>query len=282
MCKPNYSIRTTPKEKVKLQKTAFKPGSKIRLQDFDTRSTSGTTKEKALAICEENTTTINEVSYRLYAENNRALLLVMQGMDTAGKDGAIRHIMRGVDAQATEVHPFKKPSSLELDHDFLWRIHQKVPSKGNIGIFNRSHYEDVLVVRVHNLVPKNEWSTRYDRINDFEELLTDSGVTILKFFLHISKEEQLERLQARLDNPHKRWKFSKADLSERKLWDDYQAAYTDALNKCNTTHAPWHIICADRKWHRNLVIGSIVRNTLEQMNPKYPPAEEGLEDIILT
>ena len=266
---------------MKLQKTTFKPGSKIRLKDFDARSTSGTTKEEAIAMCEENTTAIDELSYRLYAENTRALLLVFQGMDTAGKDGAIRHVMRSVDAQAAEVHPFKKPSSLELDHDFLWRIHQKVPSKGNIGIFNRSHYEDVLVVRVHNLVPQNEWSTRYDRINDFEEILTDSGVTILKFFLHISKEEQRERLQARLDNPNKRWKFSTADLEERKLWDDYQAAYTDALNKCNTSHTPWHIVCADRKWHRNLVISSIVRSTLENMNPQYPPAEKDLEGTIL-
>ncbi|MDG2213891.1 MAG: polyphosphate kinase 2 family protein, partial [Verrucomicrobiota bacterium] len=183
---------------VKLQNTTFNPGSKICLKDFDTRTTSGTTKEKSLAICEKNNTAIDELSYRLYAENTRALLLVFQGMDTAGKDGAIRHVMQGVDAQAAEVHPFKKPSSLELDHDFLWRIHQKVPARGNIGIFNRSHYEDVLVVRVHNLVPRKEWSSRYDRINDFEKLLTDSGITILKFFLHISKEEQRERLQARL------------------------------------------------------------------------------------
>jgi len=267
---------------VKLQKTTFKPDSKIHLKDFDTRTTSGTTKEKALAICEKNITAIDELSYRLYAENTRALLLVFQGMDTAGKDGVIRHVMQGVDAQAAEVHPFKKPSSLELDHDFLWRIHQKVPARGNIGIFNRSHYEDVLVVRVHNLVPRKEWSSRYDRINDFEKQLTDSGITILKFFLHISKEEQRERLQARLENPNKRWKFSKADVAERKLWDDYQRAYTDAVNKCNTAHAPWHIICADRKWHRNLIVSTTVRSTLEKMNPKYPPAEAGLEDIILT
>ena len=267
---------------VKLQKTTFKPDSKIHLKNFDTRTTSGTTKEKALAICEKNITAIDELSYRLYAENTRALLLVFQGMDTAGKDGAIRHVMQGVDAQAAEVHPFKKPSSLELDHDFLWRIHQKVPARGNIGIFNRSHYEDVLVVRVHNLVPRKEWSSRYDRINDFEKQLTDSGITILKFFLHISKEEQRERLQARLENPNKRWKFSKADVAERKLWDDYQRAYTDAVNKCNTAHAPWHIICADRKWHRNLIVSTTVRSTLEKMNPKYPPAEAGLEDIILT
>jgi len=266
---------------MKMQKTTFKFGSKIRLKDFDTRATSGTTKEKALEICKGNTTAIDELSYRLYAENERALLLVFQGMDTAGKDGAIRHVMQGVDAQAAEVHPFKKPSSLELDHDFLWRIHQKAPSRGNIGIFNRSHYEDVLVVRVHNLVPKKEWSSRYERINDFEKLLTNSGTTILKFFLHISKEEQRERLQARLDNPNKRWKFSKSDLSERQFWNNYQKAYTDALNKCNTNHAPWHIICADRKWHRNFLISTIVRSTLEKMNPQYPPAEKDLEGVVV-
>ena len=196
-------------------------------------------------------------------------------------DGTIRHLMQGVDAQATEVYPFKKPSSEELDHDFLWRIHKKVPALGNIGIFNRSHYEDVLVVRVHNLVPPGEWKTRYERINDFEKLLTDAGVTILKFFLHISKEEQRERLQARLDAPNKRWKFSKGDLAERKLWNNYQVAYIDALSKCNTRHAPWHIICADRKWHRNLVVSTVVRRTLEKMNPQFPPAEDGLEGIVV-
>ena len=180
-------------------------------------------------------------------------------MDTAGKDGTIRHLMRGVDAQATEVHPFKKLSSEELDHDFLWRIHKKVPATGNIGIFNRSHYEDVLVVRVHNLGPSKEWKTRYERINDFEKLVTDAGVTILKFFLHISK----------------------GDLAERELWNDYQAAYVDALGKCNTRHAPWHIVCADRKWHRNLVISTLLRRTLEKMNPQFPPAEDGRKGIVI-
>ena len=155
-----------------LQKTTFKAGSKIRLGDFDTRSTSGTSKKEARQVCEENSGAIGNLSYRLYAENKRSVLIVLQGMDTAGKDGAIRHIMQGVNAQATEVHPFKKPSSLELDHDFLWRVHPKVPARGNMGIFNRSHYEDVLVVRVHNLVPREEWAARYDRINDFEKLLT--------------------------------------------------------------------------------------------------------------
>ena len=264
---------------MKLQKTTFKSGTRVRLKDFDTRETSGLAKEESLPIGEGDTRIIGDLAYKLYAENDRALLIVLQGMDTAGKDGTIRHIMRCVNAQATEVIPFKKPSSEELDHDFLWRVHKKVPAHGNIGIFNRSHYEDVLVVRVHDLVPKREWQSRYQRINEFEKLVTDSGVTILKFFLHISKEEQRERLQARLDNPKKRWKFSKADLEKRALWDNYQAAYVDALTKCNTRHAPWHIVCADRKWHRNLVIGRIVLKTLEKMEPQFPPSEDDLDGI---
>ena len=262
-----------------LQKTTFKPGTRVRLKDFDTRETSGLAKEESYPIAEGDTHIIGDLAYKLYAENDRALLIVLQGMDTAGKDGAIRHIMRCVNAQATEVIPFKKPSSEELDHDFLWRVHKKIPARGNIGIFNRSHYEDVLVVRVHGLVSKREWQSRYQRINEFEKLITDSGVTILKFFLHISKEEQRERLQARLDNPNKRWKFSKGDLAERALWDDYLAAYIDALTKCNTRHAPWHVVCADRKWHRNLVIGRIVRRTLEKMKPQFPPSEDDLDGI---
>ena len=264
---------------MKLQKTTFKSGTRVRLKDFDTRETSGLAKEESLPIGEGDTRIIGDLAYKLYAENDRALLIVLQGMDTAGKDGTIRHIMRCVNAQATEVIPFKKPSAEELDHDFLWRVHKKVPAHGNIGIFNRSHYEDVLVVRVHDLVPKREWQSRYQRINEFEKLVTDSGVTILKFFLHISKEEQRERLQARLDNPNKRWKFSKADLEKRALWDNYQAAYVDALTKCNTRHAPWHIVCADRKWHRNLVIGHIVLKTLEKMEPQFPPSEDDLDGI---
>ena len=264
---------------MKLKKTTLKPGTRVRPKDFATRETSGRPKEESYSIAQGDTHIIGELAYKLYAENSRALLIVLQGMDTAGKDGAIRHIMRCVNAQATEVIPFKKPSSEELDHDFLWRVHKKVPAHGNIGIFNRSHYEDVLVVRVHDLVPKLEWQSRYQRINEFEKLITGSGVTILKFFLHISKEEQRERLQARLDNPNKRWKFSKADLEKRALWDNYQAAYVDALTKCNTRHAPWHVVCADRKWHRNLVIGRIVRETLEKMKPQFPPSEDDLDGI---
>jgi len=190
-------------------------------------------------------------------------------------------VMTAVNPQSCQVVSFKQPSAEELDHDFLWRIHKAVPRRGHIGIFNRSQYEDVLVVRVHKLAPESEWKSRYERINEFEKLLVEGGITILKCFLHISKAEQRERLQARLDDPNKRWKFSHGDLAERKLWDDYQRAYEDALTKCNTDHAPWHIIPADRKWYRNLVISQLMRETLERMDPKYPPAAEGLENVVV-
>ncbi len=257
-------------------------GNKIRLADFDPRYVEGEwTKESSKKKIEENTTASRQLAYRLYAENRRAVLLVLQGMDTAGKDGTIRTVMTGINPQSCQIVPFKQPSHTELDHDFLWRIHHAVPRRGNIGIFNRSHYEDVLVVRVHNLVSKAEWQGRYDRINDFEQLLGEGGITVVKCFLHISKDEQKERLQARLDNPEKRWKFSKADISERKLWDDYQRAYEDALTNCNTKHAPWHIIPSDRKWYRNMTVSGILLETLQQLDPQFPPCEEGLGDIVI-
>jgi PPK2 family polyphosphate:nucleotide phosphotransferase len=256
------------------------PGEKIRLTEFDPRRVEGEwSKKSAQNRVEKNLAATADLTYRLYAENRRALLLVLQGMDTAGKDGTIRHVMSGINPQMCQVVPFKQPSPEELDHDFLWRIHRAVPRRGNIGIFNRSQYEDVLVVRVHNLVPEAQWRARYDRINEFERLLTDGGVTIVKCFLHISKDEQRERLQARLDDATKRWKFSKGDLAERKLWDDYQQAYEDALTRCNTEHAPWHVIPADRKWYRNLVISELLRNTLEEIDPQIPAAEADLEGI---
>lgn len=260
----------------------FEPGTRLNLKDVDPRRVEGDwDKESAAERIAENTERSRELAYRLYAENTRALLLVLQGMDTAGKDGTIRTVMTGINPQSCQITPFKQPSEEELDHDFLWRIHRAVPRKGNIGIFNRSHYEDVLVVRVHNLVPAEQWRSRYDRINDFEKLLTEGGVTLLKCCLHISKDEQRERLQARLDRPDKRWKFSRADLAERKLWDDYQQAYEDALSKCNTDHAPWHVIPSDRKWYRNLVVSELLRDTLEKMAPQIPPAEAGLDGIIV-
>ncbi len=257
-------------------------GSKVQLADFDARHVEGDwNKKSALKQIESNTDLTRDLAYRLYAENRRAVLLVLQGMDTAGKDGTIRTVMTGINPQSCQIVPFKQPSHEELDHDFLWRIHKEVPRRGNIGIFNRSHYEDVLVVRVHNLVPESQWRKRYQQINDFESLLVEGHITILKCFLHISKEEQRERLQARLDNPQKRWKFSRGDLSERKRWGDYQQAYEEALTRCNTAHAPWHIIPSDRKWYRNLVVSQILRDTLEEMAPEFPPCEPDLGDIVV-
>ena len=260
----------------------LKPNGKVSLKSFDPREKSGWNKTDASDRLALNTARIDELSYKLYAENRRSLLIVLQGMDTAGKDGTIRAVMRGLDPSSCQVKAFKQPSVTERDHDFLWRIHQNVPARGNIGIFNRSHYEDVLVVRVHGLVEPQVWQSRYRRINEFEALVSEGGVTILKFFLHISEEEQLERLQARLNNPHKRWKFSKADVSERKLWDAYQLAYEDALSKCGTDVAPWYLIPADRKWHRNLVVSEIVKCQLESIDPQFPPCEEGLDEVKLS
>jgi PPK2 family polyphosphate:nucleotide phosphotransferase len=257
-------------------------GRAVRLSDFDPRyADGGWTKESATAQVEQNASVIGQLAYRLYAENQRALLVILQGIDASGKDGTIRVVMSSVNPQSCQVTSFKQPSEEELDHDFLWRIHGAVPRRGNIGIFNRSQYEDVLVVRVHNLVPESEWRTRYDRINEFEELLVEGGMTILKFFLHISKDEQRERLQALLDDDGKRWKFRLGDLDERKLWDDYQRAYEDVLTKCSTKHAPWHIVPADRKWYRNLVISQTIRETLEKMDPQFPPPEPGLEGVVV-
>ena len=263
------------------QPISVAPGTKIRLQDFDARYTGGIRKKAARKELAENIAALADLGYRLYAENHRSLLLVLQGMDTAGKDGAIRHVMRGFNPQSCRVTSFKQPGVEELAHDFLWRIARAVPRKGSVGIFNRSHYEDVLVVRVHELVPKAEWQSRYERINQFEKLLHDGNVTVVKVFLHISKDEQRSRLQARLDNPNKRWKFSRGDLEERKFWADYQRAYEAALTRCNTRHAPWHIVPADRKWYRNLVISRILCKTLEKMSPQYPAAEAGLERLIV-
>ena len=258
------------------------PGRKIRLRDFDADYTGRLkSKKHAQAELSENIAVLDDLGYRLYAENRRSMLLVLQGMDSAGKDGTIRHVMQGFNPQSCQVTAFKQPGVSELAHDFLWRIAMAVPRKGFIGIFNRSHYEDVLVVRVHNLVPEEEWERRYDRINEFEKLLHEGGTTIVKVFLHISKDEQRRRLQARLDDPTKRWKFSRADLQERHYWDAYQAAYEAAMTRCNTKHAPWHIVPADQKWYRNLAVSRILRKTLEKMSPQYPPAEEGLEGLVV-
>lgn len=262
----------------------IEPGTEAGLRDRDPRDTGGFTGGKAegkaaTALINHELEALQEL---LYAEGKHKLLIVLQAMDTGGKDGTIRHVFDGTNPQGVKVAPFKKPTSKELAHDYLWRVHAHTPGSGEIAIFNRSHYEDVLVVRVHDLVPPQRWGRRYDHINDFEKLLADEGTTILKFFLHISKDEQRERLQARLDTPHKNWKFSKGDLAERERWDDYVDAYEAALSRTSTEHAPWFAIPADRKWYRNLVISTILVDTLKSLDMAYPPPEDGLEAIVVT
>ncbi len=248
------------------------PNSDVDLEAWDPRDKSafdGNKKagKEVLRMLNRRVESLQEV---LYAEGKHKVLIVLQAMDTGGKDGVIRHVFDGVNPQGVKVANFKTPTPRELAHDYLWRIHPHTPGRGEIVIFNRSHYEDVLVVRVHNLVPPEVWERRYDHINAFERMLVDEGTTILKFYLHISKEEQAERLQARLDEPDKRWKFSLGDLDERLLWDEYMAAYEAVLSRTSTEWAPWHLIPADRKWYRNLVIGTILVSTLQNLEMRYP------------
>ncbi len=258
------------------------PGSRIRLADYDTGYTGEyRDREEAEDELRDNVDKLKDLQNVLYAEGKHALLIVLQAMDAGGKDGTIRHVMGGLNPQGVTVASFKVPTPRELAHDFLWRIHQRTPGRGEIAIFNRSHYEDVLVVRVHNLVLEEVWSARYDHINAFERLLADSGVTIRKFFLHISKEEQKERFEKRLRDPRKNWKFARGDLRERALWGDYSAAYEDALSRCSTDHAPWYIIPADRKWYRNLIISRILVETLESLEMRYPPGEPDLDQVVI-
>jgi PPK2 family polyphosphate:nucleotide phosphotransferase len=248
-----------------------KPGAKPSLRDLDPRDTgSFRDKDSAAPRTKEDSKVINDLQDRLYAEGKRALLVVLQGTDTAGKDGTVRGVFNETGPLGVSVTAFKRPSEDELAHDFLWRAHLACPRRGFIGIFNRSHYEDVLVARVRKLAPASEIEARYEQINAFEKTLSENGTTILKFMLHISKDEQAERLQARLDEEKSRWKFNPGDLEDRKLWDDFQAAYELMLHRCSTAWAPWHVIPADRKWARNAIIASIVRSTLEHMNPQYP------------
>ena len=208
-------------------------------------------------------------------------MIVLQATDTGGKDGTIRHVFDKVNPQGVKVASFKRPTDTELSHDFLWRIHQKTPANGEIVIFNRSHYEDVLIVRVHNLVTEEKWKKRFEHINAFEKMLADEGTTILKFYLHIDKEEQKERLQERIDRPEKNWKFSSADLKERKLWPEYQKAFEDVLEETSTDWAPWYVIPANRKWYRNLMISRIIVNTLKDLDMKFPSKEEGLQNVVI-
>lgn len=266
-----------------MEQYRVKPGSKVNLRDYEPgdKSAMPEGKEEGQKELFDLNGELESLQELLFAEHRHKVLIVLQGMDTSGKDGVIRHVFEGVNPQGVRVANFKVPTAIELDHDYLWRVHQQVPSRGEIVIFNRSHYEDVLVVRVHQLVPEQVWSRRYAQINDFERLLAEEGTTILKFFLHISLEEQKERLQARLDDPTKRWKFRLGDLAERKLWGEYEHAYQDAISQTSTEWAPWYIIPADRKWYRNLVIATVIVNTLKKLDMSFPEAEEDLEGVVV-
>jgi PPK2 family polyphosphate:nucleotide phosphotransferase len=247
------------------------PGRPVSLADHDPRDASLLGEEAAArAGIVEDAKAIDALQDRLYAEGRRALLVILQGTDTSGKDGTIRNVFNATGPLGVSVHAFGRPSEQELSHDYLWRAHLNCPRRGSIGIFNRSHYEDVLVARVRGLAPAGEIERRYGQINDFERMLVENGTTILKFMLRISKKEQAKRLQARLDDPAKRWKFNPSDLEDREGWDDYIAAYETMLERCSTAHAPWHVIPADRKWARNAAIAAIVRATLQEMDPQYP------------
>ena len=252
-------------------KHRIKKSEKIKLSKIET---DGKKIESDRAACEELFDSLRKelvaLQSRLYSEGKQKLLVVFQAMDAGGKDGTTRSVFQGANPQGVVVTSFKRPSEEELAHDFLWRVHKAVPANGMIGVFNRSHYEDVLVVRVHDIVPESVWRPRYELINDFEKMLTVSGTRILKFFLHISKNEQKRRFQERIDDPEKRWKFDPADLEKRKFWDSYEKAFEDMMEKCSTAECPWYIVPGDQNWYRDLVVTGVIVETLKQMNPRYP------------
>ena len=258
-------------------------GTRVNLAEWDSadRSEFTGTKEDGGEAAAQLNRRLEELQEMLWADGRHRLLVVLQAMDTGGKDGTIRKVLEGVNPVGVKVASFKRPTPLELAHDYLWRVHPHVPGNGEIVVFNRSHYEDVLVVRVHGLVPQSRWEKRYRHVVEFEKLLTDEGTTIVKFFLHISKEEQRLRLQARIDDPNKHWKFSMGDLDERKHWDDYQRAYEDALSETSTASAPWYIVPADRKWYRDLVVSSVLVEVMEKMDLRYPRPEEDLSGVVV-
>jgi PPK2 family polyphosphate:nucleotide phosphotransferase len=255
------------------------PGSKVDLAHFDCGATFGRDKDKAEEHLAHHLTRLTELQARIYAESKHAVLIVLQGIDAAGKDGTIRVIAGAFNPQGTPVASFKVPTAKEAAHDFLWRIHAAVPGKGEIGIFNRSHYEQVLIVRVHELEPEERWRRHYRQIRDWERMLTEEGVTILKFFLAIDQDEQRQRFQERVDDPAKRWKFAMGDLAERKLWNSYRAAFSEMLEETSVDYAPWYLIPANRNWLRNLAVSEIVADELEALNPQYPEPETGIEGL---
>jgi len=260
------------------------PGAEVRLLEHDPDSKDGFVggKTEGKAALPALRHQLAELQDKLWAESRNRLLVVLQAMDTGGKDGTISHVFKGANPQGVQVASFGPPTELELAHDYLWRVHPHVPRNGFITIFNRSHYEDVLVVRVRDLVPEERWRKRYQHINDFERLLTEEGTTIVKLFLHISPEEQRQRLQARLDDPSKRWKFRQGDLDDRKLWPKFQTAYEEMLTRTSTQNSPWYVVPANRKWYRNLVVSSILINALRGMDCRFPEPEMELEGLVVT
>jgi PPK2 family polyphosphate:nucleotide phosphotransferase len=273
---PQYN-QVPVKELVK--RLLVKPDSRARLAKLDPDENFGIGKVEATEQLQVNVSRLSVLQYLLYAEAKRSVLVVLQGIDAGGKDGTIRHVMTGLNPQGVRVTPFKAPEGEEKRHDYLWRVHKAIPEYGQIGIFNRSHYEEVLVVRVHEMVPKAVWSRRYDQINAFEQMLAENGVTIVKCLLNISKEEQLKRFKARMQDKSKNWKFSETDLKERERWNDYIDAYDDMLQKCSPAHAPWYVIPANRKWFRNLAVSQILVDTLEAMDLQYPTPVADLSKI---
>lgn len=265
-----------------LDSLRVEPGKPVKISAYDTRETFGWEKELAKAELGGVVAQIDDLQHRLYAESKRSLLIVIQAMDAAGKDGTIRSVCTGLNPAGVNVTSFKVPGGPETQHDYLWRVHAAAPPKGEIGIFNRSHYEDVLVVRVKELVPRSVWQRRYEHIVHFERLLIDEGTRIVKIFLNVSKDEQRERFQDRVDDPEKRWKFRAGDLDDRQLWTKYMRAYEDALSKTSTAHAPWYVIPADRNWVRNLLVAKLVRDTLLDMDPQYPEPAIGKDPITVT
>ncbi len=264
-----------------LKKLIVEPDSRIRLKHFDPAyHGKHESRQSALPEIQGNLQKMEELQYLMYAENKHSLLVALQGLDAAGKDGVVRHVLTGMNPSGCISVNFKQPTAKELAHDFLWRVHPHVPAKGAVAIFNRSHYEDVLVARVHNLVPEKVWSKRYDQINDFERLVaTENKTTILKFFLHISKDEQLSRFKKRLDDPARQWKISESDYKERDYWDDYIEAFEDVLTRTSTEHAPWFIIPSNHKWFRDLSISQIITRTMEEMNMQLPKPTVNIAEI---
>ncbi len=256
-------------------------GKKIRLKDNYAGPNGRPEKDESKKELEKHIEKMFRLQHLMYAEDKHAVLIVLQGMDTAGKDSTIQHVMSGLNPQGCRVTSFKVPTPEELDHDFLWRIHAAVPGIGEFGIFNRSHYEDVIMPRVHKTLPSEIIEKRYKQINEFEEMLSENGTTILKFFLHISKEEQKKRLLERIKDPAKNWKMNPADLKERELWDKYMEAYEETLNKCSKQHAPWYVIPSEHKWLRNLAVSQILVDKLESLDMKYPKAKYGEKELLV-